>query len=179
MADLQPTQTADSAPLVLPTLLKRCRRVGQALFAVVMEACVHGVSTRRVDDPVEALARIAGSPNRKYPRSARGLDAEVARVPQPHPRREPPPQHVPRRHLLFSQGRAPDGVPIHRGGGRRRRRRPPVSLGLRRGNSQNEDFLSSFLRSLNSRGLDRVRLVMPDAHSGLKKALGTAFQGTG
>jgi len=34
-----------------PSLLERRRRVDQALFAVAMEAYVHGVSTRKVDDP--------------------------------------------------------------------------------------------------------------------------------
>ena len=37
-----------------PSLLERRRRVDQALFAVVMEAYVHGVSTRKVDDLVKA-----------------------------------------------------------------------------------------------------------------------------
>ena len=43
-----------------PSLLERRRRVDQALFAVVMEAYVHGVSTRKVDDLVKALG--AGAP---------------------------------------------------------------------------------------------------------------------
>jgi len=38
-----------------PSLLARRRRVDQALFAVVMEAELHGVSTRKVDDLVRAL----------------------------------------------------------------------------------------------------------------------------
>ena len=38
-----------------PSLLERRRRVDQALFAVVMEAYLHGVSTRKVDDLVNAL----------------------------------------------------------------------------------------------------------------------------
>jgi transposase-like protein len=38
-----------------PSLLERRRRVDQALFAVVMEAYLHGVSTRKVDDLVKAL----------------------------------------------------------------------------------------------------------------------------
>ena len=37
-----------------PSLLERRRRVDQALFAVVMEAYLHGVSTRKVDDLVRA-----------------------------------------------------------------------------------------------------------------------------
>ena len=43
-----------------PSLLERRRRIDQALFAVVMEACLHGVSTRKVDDPVQALGADTG-----------------------------------------------------------------------------------------------------------------------
>ena len=39
-----------------PSLLERRRWVDQALFAVVMEAYLHGVSTRKVDDLVVCLA---------------------------------------------------------------------------------------------------------------------------
>jgi hypothetical protein len=35
-----------------PSLLERRRRIDQALFAVIMEAYLHGVSTRKVDDQV-------------------------------------------------------------------------------------------------------------------------------
>jgi transposase-like protein len=38
-----------------PSILERRRRIDRALFAVVMEAYVHGVSTRKVDDLVAAL----------------------------------------------------------------------------------------------------------------------------
>jgi putative transposase len=41
---------------------------------------------------------------------------------------------------------------------------------------KNESFWTAFLRSLKVRGLDGVKLVMSDAHSGLKKAIGTVFQ---
>ena len=43
-----------------PSLLERRRRVDQALFAVVMEAYLHGVSTRKVDDLVTALGADTG-----------------------------------------------------------------------------------------------------------------------
>lgn len=43
-----------------PSLLERRRRVDQALFGVVMEAYVHGVSTREVDDLVQALGADSG-----------------------------------------------------------------------------------------------------------------------
>lgn len=43
-----------------PSLLERRRRIDRALFAVVMEAYVHGVSTRSVDDLVKALGADSG-----------------------------------------------------------------------------------------------------------------------
>ncbi len=43
-----------------PSILERRRRIDRALFAVVMEAYVHGVSTRKVDDLVAALGAAAG-----------------------------------------------------------------------------------------------------------------------
>lgn len=43
-----------------PALLERRRRVDQALFAVVMEAYVHGVSTRKAYDLVKALGANTG-----------------------------------------------------------------------------------------------------------------------
>ena len=49
-------------------------------------------------------------------------------------------------------------------------------LGFDVGDSENEGFWTAFLRSLKARGLDGVQLVISDAHSGLKKAIGTVFQ---
>ena len=48
-----------------PSILERRRRIDRALSAVVMEAYVHGVSTRKVDDLVKALGAAAGSPSRR------------------------------------------------------------------------------------------------------------------
>jgi putative transposase len=52
-------------------------------------------------------------------------------------------------------------------------------LGFDVGDSENEGFWTSFRRSLKTRGLDGVKLVMSDAHTGLKKAIGIVFQGAG
>jgi len=49
-----------------PSLLERRRRIDQALFAVVMEAYVHGVSTRSVDDLVKALGAGSGISKKPY-----------------------------------------------------------------------------------------------------------------
>jgi hypothetical protein len=58
--------------------LKRRRRVDQALFAVVMEAYLHGVSTRKVDDLVRALGADSGISKSEVSRICADLDSEVA-----------------------------------------------------------------------------------------------------
>jgi putative transposase len=50
-------------------------------------------------------------------------------------------------------------------------------LGFDVGDSESEALWTEFLRSLKARGLDGVKLVISDAHSGLKKAIGTVVQG--
>jgi len=61
-----------------PALLERRRRVDQALFAVVMEAYLHGVSTRKVDDLVKALGADTGISKSEVSRICADLDGEVA-----------------------------------------------------------------------------------------------------
>src|SRR4051812_29329282 len=60
-----------------PSLLERRRRVDQALFAVIMEAYLHGVSTRKVDDLVKALGADSGISKSEVSRICAGLDEEV------------------------------------------------------------------------------------------------------
>ena len=59
-----------------PSLLERRRRVDQALFAVVMEAYVHGVSTRKVDDLVRALGADSGISKSEVSRICADLDED-------------------------------------------------------------------------------------------------------
>jgi transposase-like protein len=61
-----------------PSILEPRRRIDRALFAVVMEAYVHGVSTRKVDDLVAALGAKAGISESEVSRICPGLDAEMA-----------------------------------------------------------------------------------------------------
>jgi putative transposase len=61
-----------------PSLLERRRRVDQALFAVVMEAYLHGVSTRKVDDLVRALGADSGISKSEVSRICADLDGEVS-----------------------------------------------------------------------------------------------------
>ena len=62
-----------------PSLLERRRRIDQALYAVIMEAYVHGVSTRNVDDLVAALGVESGISKSTVSRICQGLDVEIAR----------------------------------------------------------------------------------------------------
>ena len=59
-------------------LLEPRRRIDRALLAVVMEAYVHGTSTRKVDDLVKALGVDAGISKSEVSRICAELDQEVA-----------------------------------------------------------------------------------------------------
>ena len=61
-----------------PVLLERRRRIDQALFAVVMEAYVHGVSTRSVDDLVKALGSDTGISKSEISRICQDLDVQLS-----------------------------------------------------------------------------------------------------
>jgi len=158
-------------------LLERRRRVDQALFAVVMEAYVHGVSTRKVDDLVKALGADTGISKSEVSRICAGLDAEVAEfrdrtlAAQGFPYVFLDATYCKTRvnHRIVSQAIVVAvGVTAD---GRRE------VLGFDVGDSENEGFWTGFLRSLKTRGLDGVKLVISDAHTGLKKAINTVFQG--
>ena len=62
----------------IPSLLEPRKRAEQALVAVVQEAYVHGVSTRRVDDLVKALG-IEGISKSQVSRVCQELDTVVER----------------------------------------------------------------------------------------------------
>jgi len=160
-----------------PALLERRRRVDQALFAVVMEAYLHGVSTRKVDDLVKALGAESGISKSEVSRICADLDAEVgafrdrdlAAMDFPYVFLDATYCKARVNHRVVSQavvvavGVAADG-------------RREV-LGFDVGDSENEGFWTGFLRSLKARGLGGVKLVITDAHTGLKKAIDTVLQG--
>ena len=155
------TTTAGDLDLKIP---KRRRRVDQALFAVVMEAYLHGVSTRKVDKLVRALGAESGISKSEVLRVCAGLDEEVAVFRDrdlsvldfPYVFLAATYCKARVNHRLVSQaivvavGVAADG-------------RSEI-LGFDVGDTENEGFWTSFLRSLKVRGLDGVKLVMSDAH---------------
>jgi len=163
-----------------PSVLERRRRVDQALYAVVMEAYVSGVSTRAVDDLVAALGGAAGISKSEVSRICQGLDAQVAafrgrRLDGGHPYVFLDATYLdvrdPNLHLVVSRA-VVTAVGVTAGGGRQ-------ILGVDVGDSEDEAFWTSFLRSLKDRGLAGVRLVVSDQHAGLVAALKTVFQGSG
>src|SRR4051794_14364705 len=162
-----------------PSLLDRRRRVDQALFAVVMEAYLHGVSTRKVDDLVQALGVASGISKSEVSRICADLDDQVA----PFRGRSLASTTYPYVFLdaTYCKARVDHQVVSQavvvaigvRADGHRE------VLGVDVGDSEDGAFWTSFLRSLKARGLAGVRLVIADAHLGLGQAVRAVFLGAG
>jgi transposase-like protein len=161
-----------------PSLLEPRRRIDKALWAVVMEAYVHGVSTRKVDDLVQALGIDSGISKSEVSRICGELDAVVAEF------RDRTLSHIefPYVFLDATYVKAHDGAKVvskaiviatgvARSGARE-------VLGLAVGDSEDGAFWTAFLRSLRARGLAGVQLVISDAHEGLKAAIAAVFVGS-
>ena len=82
-----------------PSILEPRRRIDQALYAVVMEAYVHGVSTRAVDELVGALGAKAGISKSEVSRICAGLDEVVAAFKERRLGPHRVPLHLAGRHL--------------------------------------------------------------------------------
>ena len=102
-----------------PTILEPRRRIDQALYAVVMEAYVQGVSTRSVDDLVEAMGVESGISKSEVSRICQGLDEVGGRVPHPTARPHRIRLRLPGRHLSARAQRHLAGG-VHGGRGRDR-----------------------------------------------------------
>lgn len=161
-----------------PSLLEPRRRIDRALWAVIMEAYVHGVSTRKVDDLVAALGIDAGISKSEVSRICAELDAVVTSF------RERRLDHVrfPYVFLDATYVKAHDGpsvvskaIVIATGVTEKGDREV---LGLAVGDSEDGAFWTAFLRTLRARGLGGVRLVISDAHEGLKAAIAAVLLGS-
>ena len=166
----------------LPTLLEPRRRVDVALHAVVMQAYVHGVSTRKVDDLVLALGVdtgiSTGISKSEVSRICAGLDEQVAAY-----------DTRPLDHCAFPyvfldatyckarvNGRVVSQAVVIATGVSADARREV--LGSRVGDSENKTFWTEFLRGLRERGLDGVQLVISDHHRGLMAAIDQVMAGS-
>ena len=160
-----------------PSLLERRRRVDQALFAVVMEAYVHGVSTRKVDDLVKALGADTGISKSEVSRICGNLDEDVAAFrDRPLADTAYPYVFLDATYCKARVGRrvVSQAVVVAVGVAADGRREV---LGFEVGDTESQPFWTTFLRSLKARGLDGVQLVISDAHTGLIAATQTVLQG--
>lgn len=144
-----------------PSILEPRRRIDQALYAVMMEAYVHGVSTRSVGDLVVALGADSGISKSEVSRICEQLDEVVGGF------RTRPLDHMPFPYVY------PDATYLHvritpdKGG-----QVVPMAvvvatgiaadgscevLGLDVGDSEDETFWRAFLLSLKQRGLSVVK----------------------
>jgi len=160
-----------------PALLAPRRRIDVALHAVVMQAYVEGVSTRRVDDLVIAMGG-TGISKSEVSRICAELDTEVAAW-RSRPLDE---QAFPYVFLDATYCKArvnkrvvSQAVVIATGVSAEGRREV---LGCAVGDSETEAFWTEFLRDLRERGLGGVQLVISDSHRGLTNAVSTVLQGT-
>lgn len=156
-----------------PSIIEPRRRIDQALYAVVMEAYVSGVSTRAVDDLVAAMGIDTGISKSEVSRICEGLDERVAafrnrtlgHIAFPYIYLDATYVNVRDDALGQVVSRAvvvATGITAH---GNRE------VLGVDIGDSEDETFWSGFLRSLRDRGLSGVRLVISDAHAGLTASI--------
>jgi transposase-like protein len=158
-----------------PSLLEPRRRAERALVAVVQEAYVHGVPTRRVDDLVKALG-MDGISKSPVSRRCVELDAEVERF---RTRRLEGPYPSVWLDATFvkvrQEGRVVSMAVVIAVGVNATGQREV--LGLDVGPSEDGAFWLAFLRDLVARGLAGVRLVTSDAHRGLQGALAAVLHG--
>ena len=158
-----------------PTLLDPRKRAERALVAVVQEAYVQGVSTRRVDDLVQALG-MNGISKSQVSRICKELDTEVElfrnrRLEGRYPYVWLDATFLKVRH----QGRVVSMAVVIAIGVRDSGEREV--LGVDVGPSEDGAFWLQFLRGLVARGLTGVQLVVSDAHLGLKGAIAAVLQG--
>jgi transposase-like protein len=159
-----------------PTFLEPRRMAEKALTAVIQEAYIQGISTRSVDDLVKALgldgisksqvSRLCGEIDERVnaflSRPIEGewpyvwLDATYVKVRRDH--------QIVSVAVIIAVGVNTDG-------------RREV-LGMTVGHSEAEPFWVEFLRSLARRGLRGAKLVISDAHEGLKAAITKVLSAT-
>ena len=156
-----------------PSIIEPRRRIDQALYAVVMEAYVSGVSTRAVDGLVAAMGIDTGISKSEVSRICAGLDERVdafrnrtlGHTTFPYVYldatyvnvRDDALGQVVSRAVVVATGLTAAG--------------DREVLGVDIGDSEDETFWTGFLRSLKKRGLAGVRLVISDAHAGLTASI--------
>jgi len=143
-----------------PSLLQPRRRIDQAVWAIVMEAYIQGVSTRKVDDLVQALGIDSGVSKSEVSRICGELDGLVGGFRErrlDHARF--PYVFLDATYLKAHHGPSVVSKAVVIATGVTQLGMREV-LGLAVGDSEDGAFWTDFLRSLRARGLTGVQLVV-------------------
>ena len=148
----------------------------KALTAVVQEAYVQGVSTRSVDDLVQAMG-MSGISKSQVSRLCEEIDEKVKAFLHRPIEGDWPYLWIDATYVKVRQNGRIVSVAVIvavgvNGDGRRE------ILGLDIGPSEAETFWTGFLRKLARRGLRGVKLVISDAHEGIKAAVAKVLNAT-
>jgi len=159
-----------------PGFLEPRRMAEKALTAVIQEAYIQGVSTRSVDELVKAMG-MAGISKSQVSRLCSEIDGKIAAFLDRPLEGEWPYIWLDATYVKARRdGRVVSVAVIVavgvNGDGRRE------VLGLAIGASEAETFWLDFLRKLARRGLRGVKLVVSDAHEGLKAAIAKVLNAT-
>lgn len=152
-----------------PGFLEPRRLAEKALTAVIQEAYVQGISTRSVDDLVKAMG-MSGISKSQVSRLCGEIDDKIATFLNRPLEGEWPYVWLDATYLKVRQDGRIVSVAVIIAVGVNADGRREV-LGMTIGASEAETFWTDFLRSLARRGLRGVKLVVSDAHEGLKAAI--------
>ena len=152
-----------------PSFLEPRRMAEKALTAVIQEAYVHGVSTRSVDDLIKAMGG-TGVSKSQVSRLCEEIDERVKAFLDRPLEGEWPYVWLDATYVKVRRNNRIVSVAVIvavgvNGDGRRE------VLGMDIGPSEAETFWTEFLRKLRRRGLRGVKLVVSDAHEGIKAAV--------
>jgi putative transposase len=159
-----------------PGFLEPRRMAEKALTAVVQEAYVQGVSTRSVDDLVQAMG-MSGISKSQVSRLCGEIDDKVKAFLERPLEGNWPYLWLDATYVKVRQAGRIVSVAVIIAVGVNDDGRREV-LGMTVGASEAETFWTDFLRSLARRGLRGVKLVVSDAHEGLKAAIAKVLHAT-
>ncbi|MGY4183079.1 hypothetical protein ACVIHH_008370 [Bradyrhizobium sp. USDA 4518] len=159
-----------------PGFLEPRRMAEKALTAVVEEAYVQGVSTRSVDDPVQAMG-MSGISKSQVSRLCSEIDDKVKAFLNRPIEGDWPYLWIDATYVKVRQnGRIVSVAVIIAVGVNSDGRREVFGMDI--GPSEAETFWTAFLRKLAHRGLRGVKLVVSDAHEGIKATVGKVLNAT-
>src|SRR5262252_3276690 len=159
-----------------PAFLEPRRMAEKALAAVVQEAYVHGVSTRSVDDLVKAMG-MSGISKSQVSRLCAEIDEKVKAFLARPIEGDWPYLWIDATYVKVRQNGRIVSVAVIVAVGVNSDGRREV-LGMDVGPSEAETFWTAFLRGLARRGLRGVKLVVSDAHEGIKAAVAKVLNAT-